>query len=77
MSQSEATARHKLKNPADESARKERQRHKDSVTRFHIRRYALYDIALPKSIDQLGEAFKRAMQAYTAQCLEPVEIEGE
>ena len=67
----ERKKRFKDRNPEAEARQKERERQRDGILRFHIRRYALLDIELPKTIDQTNEAFKRALRAYTSQCLEP------
>lgn len=75
MSQRERTEAHKSANPADEARRKERQRQKDTVLRFHIRRRAISSIHLPDSIDQTSKAFKRVLSDYMKEAEQPVEIE--
>ena len=75
LSQLQRTAKHKAENPRDEMVRKERQRRKDAMLRFHIRRKKIGKIDLPSSIHLCTKAAAKALTAYGRECSEPVEIE--
>ena len=74
LSQLQRTAKHKAENPRDEMVRKERNRRKDGLLRFHIRRNR-FGTDLPSSIDQGSRDFKRALREYEWECSEPCVIE--
>ena len=71
--QSKWTEIHKEKHPQDESRRKERQRQKDSILRFHIARNIRSKIPIPDSVDTTSEAFLLAKKRYMMDIEAPVE----
>lgn len=74
MSQHERNEKHRTDHPEDEAWRKDKQRHRDSLMRFHIRRNYLYGSAFPCEMDQGSDAFLRVRAAYMEQVDEAVEV---
>jgi len=61
-------------NPGSEARQKEKERHKDALLRFHIKRNFLYGYGYPESLDRESDAFKRVRAEYMAELSRPVEI---
>lgn len=74
MSQRERSAKHRAAHPQDEALRKERQRDREGVLLFHIKRRKLYAIPLPNHIDPTSAAFQRMERQYDKQCRQHVEV---
>jgi hypothetical protein len=74
MSQLERNEKHRLAHPEDEAWRKDKQRHRDSVLRFHIRRQHLYGYEIPALLDQSTDAFKRVRDEYIDQVKQEIEV---
>jgi len=64
MSQPTKTATHRAKHPENERIRKEKQRERDAVMLFHIKRSIISGIPLPECVDIDSSAYRRVLAAY-------------
>ena len=64
MSQPTKTATHRAKHPENERIRKEKQRERDAVMLFHIKRSIISGIPVPGCVDTYSSAYRRVWAAY-------------
>lgn len=71
----ERKKRFRENNPGYEARQKDKERARDQILRFHIARNHRYGYAIPETIDQSTDAFKRVKRLFLEECAAPVEVD--
>lgn len=72
--ENERKHRFRESNPDYEARQKRKERQKDALLRFHIKRNHLYGYGLPASLDANSDAFQRVKAEYLAELEESTEV---
>lgn len=72
--ENERKHRFRENNPAAEAKQKAKERQKESLLRFHIKRNHLYGYGFPPAIDQNSKVFARVKKEYESTLSQSVEV---